>query len=139
VIFQHPVRQADLDPAAFVKQALTSRHARVDAPWAVRGRDAIRIRVSHVLYGKLEPIGDYFVEQGTYRPIRVVVDATRPSAGEPLAGMPLISLTLVQGATLPQSGGRFVFDFTKYGHLAPTTANRRLTDIRAAHPGAKVV
>jgi hypothetical protein len=138
VAFDYRTTQSALDPAAFVKAALTSHRARVQGSTVIRGRKAIRIRVRARVHGQLEPVADYFVDAQTYRPLRVVITGgTSPGDGPNLPGMPLTSLTMIERATLPPFGGRYVFDFDEYRHLPPTAANRKLTDVKAMHPHAK--
>jgi hypothetical protein len=138
VAFDYPTTQSVLDPAAFVKAALTSRRAKVEGTTVIHGRKAIRIRVRARIYGQLEPVADYFVDAQTYRPIRVVItEGIAPGDGPTLPGMPLTSLTGIEQATVPSFGGNYVFDFIDYTHLASTAANQELTDIKAMHPHAK--
>jgi hypothetical protein len=137
VPFQNPVRQSALDPAAFIGNALTAKHAHVEGRTTLHGRDAIRIRVTAAPYGHVETVAIYYVDAQTYRPIRVVIDQGRPLAGVPQPAMPATSLTLTQLATLPSSTGRYVFDFDQYEHLEPA-AGSKLSDIQAAHPGVKI-
>ena len=138
VPFQHPVRQASLDPAAFIRTALTTKHAQVEGQTTLHGRDAIRIRVTAAPYGHVETIATYYVAARTYLPIRVVVDQNRPPAGA-LPAVPFTSLALTQLATLAPTTGRYVFDFDRYEYLPPSAEGRKLSDIRAAHPGVRIV
>jgi hypothetical protein len=138
VPFQNPVRQAALDPVAFIRNALTAKHAHVEGRTTLHGREAIRIRVTATPYGHVETVAIYYVDAQTYRPIRIVIDQRRPLAGAPQPAMPATSLTLTQFATLPPTTGRYVFDFGRYEHLTPAAGNRKLSDIRAAHPGVKI-
>lgn len=137
VPFQHPVRQASLDPAAFIRTALTAKNAHVEGRTTLDGRDAIRIRVTAAPYGHAETVAIYYVAARTYRPIRVVIDQNRGGATFP--AMPLTSLALTQLATFEPTTGRYVFDFDRYEQLPPAAKSRKLSDIRAAHPGVKIV
>jgi hypothetical protein len=90
------------------------------------------------VYGEVQAIAMYYVDAKTYGPVRIVLDHVRPQ-GDRLLGAPFTSLTLTQLATLPGFAGRYVFDFDRYESLAPTAANRAMTDIRAQHPKAHIV
>jgi hypothetical protein len=138
VAFDVRPTQAALDPAAFVRAALAAGHARAEGTTTIRGRKAIRILVRAEVLGQLEPVGDYYVDARTYQPIRVVVShGGYRGRGANLPGMPLTSLTVTEQATLPPIDGRYVFDFTDYRELDPTTANQKLTNISAMHSQAK--
>ena len=81
----------------------------------------------------------YFVDGQTYQPVRVVMDLKKHFFNETVPGFPLLSLTRIQSSILPSVYGRYVIDFNDYRHLAPTAANNKLANIRAAHPTAKIV
>jgi len=135
VAFDVRPTQSALDPAAFVKAALTAGHARVEATTTIRGRKAVHILVRAEVLGHLEPVGDYYVDARTYQPIRVVIShGEYRGQGANLPGMPLTSLTLTEQATLPPIDGRYAFDFNHYQQITPTAANEKLTDINAMHP-----
>jgi len=74
--FQFRVRQSDLDPAAFIKTALSSGRAKLIGKAMVRGHQVIVIRLSTWFNGTyarlLKPIALYYVDADTYRPVRVV-------------------------------------------------------------------
>jgi len=139
VAFDVQPTQSALDPAAFVRASLTSHQARVEGTTTIRGRKAIHILVRAPVLGQLEPVGDYYVDAHTYRPIRVVIGhGEYRGAGPNLPGMPLTSLTVTEQATLPPIDGRYVFDFSGYQQIEPTAANQKLTNIGAMHPHAKI-
>jgi len=141
VAFQFPVSQSALDPAAFIRTALISGRAQVDGRTTIRGREVTRIRVSWRAFGRLVPIALYFVDVHTYRPVRVVITAARPSAYR--LGFPLTSITFLPYGGFSGAKGpplrALVYDFLEYRYLAATDANRKLTSVRAAHPRAKIV
>ena len=139
VAFYHPVSQSNLDPAAFVKKAIRSGRAQLDGGTTLRGHEVLRIRVSSTpLFGRPQTIALYFVDAHTYRPVRVALIATaRPDPYR--VGFPLASLSFLPSAVSFGFSHAFVCDFAQYRYLAPTAANRNLTNIRAAHPHAKVV
>jgi hypothetical protein len=143
VSFSGPVSQASLDPAAFIKKALTSGRAQLDGTTTLRGHEVLRIRVSSNPFGHPQPIALYFVDAHTYRPIRVALIATtRPDpyrVGFPLAALSFLPSAVSFGFSHARGQYPFVCDFAQYRYLAPTAANRKLTNIRAAHPHAKIV
>jgi hypothetical protein len=138
VAFYHPISQSDLDPAAFIKKALTSGRAQLQGRTTLRGRDVVRIRLSSRFSGRLTPIAIYLVDARTYRPVRITMLATtRPDPyllGFPLGGDSLAPYRPVMG--LEHS---FVCDFAQYRYLAPTRANQKLANIQSVHPHAKIV
>ena len=75
VAFHLAILQSDLDPAAFIKKALSSGAANVEGRTTIRGHSVIRIRVSSRASGRLVPIALYFVDARTYRPVRVAIIA----------------------------------------------------------------
>ena len=138
VTFYRPISQAALDPAAFIKKALTSGHAQLDGRTTLRGHEVIRIRLSSDYFGRPQPIAVYFVDAHTYRPVRVtLLAATRLDPSR--IGFPLFSLSFQPGQIGIGLSRAFVCDFAQYGYLAPTAANRRLTNIRAMHPRVPIV
>jgi hypothetical protein len=143
VSFSRPVSQLSLDPAAFIKDAITSGRAQLAGRSTLRGREVLRIRVSSSPFGHPQPIADYFVDAHTYRPVRVALIAAE-RADPYRVGFPLASLSFLPSGVsfgFSHSNGRYAFvcDFEQYTYLAPTAGNRPLTDIQAAHPHAKIV
>jgi hypothetical protein len=131
--FQLRASQDVLDPAAFVRAALTSGRAQLDGRTTIRGRDVIRVRVSANVAGRRQLVAIYFADANTYRPVRIVIVGFNFSQGFPLGWRFL-------GDALASNGGQFeIVDFTTYRYLKPTTANRKLADIRAQHPHAKIL
>jgi hypothetical protein len=126
------VSQSDVDPVAFVTAALASGHAQLAGRTTIRGREVLRIRVtSHPFFGSSRT-ELYFVDAHTYRPVRFVIAAgVRPFGRAPVVDFFLRGVT---GSPWP-----VIFDFAKYRYLAPTPANRKLADIRAQHPHAKIL
>ena len=138
VSFYGPVSQSNLDPAAFIKKALTSGRAQLDGTTTLRGQEVLRIRVTSNPFGHTQTIALYFVDAHTYRPVRVALMPTaRPDPY--LVGFPLASLSFLPSAVSFGLSHTFVCDFAQYRYLAPTAANRKPTDIQAAHPHAKIV
>ncbi len=179
-VFQFRVRRSDLDPAAFIEEALKSGQAKPDGRATIRGRDVIRIRVSAWFTTStarlLEPIALYYVDARTYRPVRVVIPPpdgrvvlfAGPDRADPLdfnppvflpedtnagrLGIPLDPSTFLLGSpdysfpTLPVLPGpgdtasalnlHRIYDFEEYRLIAPSAANRRVTNVRAMHPRA---
>ena len=141
VAFDFRVTQRVLDPAAFIRTALTTHHARVLGSTTIGGREAIRILLRARIFDRFEDLATYYIDAKTYRPIRVVInslDFDPTPSGPSLPGMPLTSLTTLQRATLPSFGGQYVFDFREYRYLPPTDTSRAQSDIRAVHPHAKI-
>ena len=60
-----------------------------------------------------------------------------------LGGLPLVVFGLSYGAPGRSAGlnliSPWIFDVAQYQYLPPTPANRKLTDIRAQHPHAKIL
>jgi hypothetical protein len=70
--FQFRVGELDLDPAAFIRTALSSGRAKLDGRTTIRGRNVIRIQLSTRFDGRLVSIALYYVDPKTYRPVRLV-------------------------------------------------------------------
>ena len=137
--FPAPVTQAMLDPAAFVKAALLSGRGKADGKVRIGGREVLRIRIASPDAGTSKPLALLFVDQHTYRPVRVQLDAGAPVPEH--AGMPLACITQLIPFTceVALQGDTLVYDFREYRYLPATAANRSLADIRAMHPGAKTL
>ena len=138
VPFQAPVAEAELNPAAFIRAAVAAGRARIDGRSTIAGRQVIRIVVPSRLSGDTVGSTRYFVDAHTYEPGRVVVTADVPNGAA--LGFPMASLVSLPFGEFPSPSRPYVlvFDFTRFRYLAPTAANRGLTDIRAQHPGAEV-
>jgi hypothetical protein len=134
--FQVPMTPSALDPAEYIKSALTSGRAKVEGTTTIRGRKAVRIRLSARVYGPLIPIAQFFVDAHTYAPLRVGISAFLPLAER--QRLPLTCVTFLFPYSCWAAPGWF-YDFVEYRYLAPTTANRKLANIRAMHPLAKIV
>jgi hypothetical protein len=140
VPFFAPVTDAILDPAAFVKAALSAGRAKVDGKATIRGRRVVRIRVLgrptlHTVTTAL-----FFVDARTYRPVRIELNAGLPFRSR--VGYPLTCLTfaMIYGCNNnPGPHAAWVYDFAEYRYLPRTAANRKLADIQAMHPNAKIV
>jgi hypothetical protein len=138
VAYELPVIQAHLDPAAFVKAALTSGAAKSDGTTAIRGRDVIRIRVLSHRYGPPETVALYYVDAKTYRPARIVI--TQRGGYVFLIGFRLPTLGVIQVPSFTHFlEGQPTFEFDDYRYLPATPANRKLADLRAMHPHADVL
>jgi hypothetical protein len=137
--FPAPVTQAVLDPAAFVKAALTSGRAEADGKATIGGREVLRIRIASPDAGTSKPLALLFVDEHTYRPVRVEIDAGAPVPEH--AGLPLTCITQLFpfACEVAQPGDTWVYDFREYRYLPATAASRRLADIRAMHPGAPIL
>jgi hypothetical protein len=145
MVFLEPVTQASLDPAAFVRTALTSGRARVEGRTTIRGRKVLRIVVGTEPGGRGEPVARLFVDTRTYRPVRIAINTalnglqsnfSRP-AGFPLTCItPLLAFACVDAQSPADS---WVYDFEEYRYLPATEANRKLTSIRAMHPGVDII
>ena len=133
--FQLAMTRTVLDPTALIKQALTSGRAQVEGHARVRGRDVLRIRLSWPAFGRLVPVAYYYVDAHDYRPVRIAVIPDRPQGYR--FGFPLSAAYsfLPSGLRWPGS----VYDFVEYRLVEPSSANERLTDIRAQHPRAPIV
>jgi hypothetical protein len=137
VAFELPVKQSHLDPAAFIKAALTSGRAKPDGKTTLQGREVIRIRVISHRYGKPETVAIYFVDAHTYRPVRIVITQ---NCCVFVLGFRLPTLSVIQEPSFTQFlKGQPIFNFSEYRELRPTAANRRLANIRAQHPNAELV
>jgi hypothetical protein len=139
VTFAAPISLSDLDPAAFIKDALISGRATLEATTTIGKRAVRRIRVRAP---DGAAIAVYYVDARTYRPVRVAILRARLDPNR--LGFPLSSFTFPQGGVmldLSRVNRRYPFvgDFADYAHLPPTVANRKLTDVRAMHPHAKIV
>jgi hypothetical protein len=135
------VSQSDLDPVGFIRTALASGQAQADGRTTIRGREVLRIRVTSPLRGRRVPSALYYVDAHTYEPVRITIPPGDFKPRESLHGLPLIFVTALPYG-LPDSGGNhftLIYDFAKYQQLEPTTNNRKLTDIRAQHPHARIV
>jgi hypothetical protein len=135
VVLYHRISRSDLDPVAFARTALASGRARLGGSAMIRGQKVLRIRVTAHPFGREVTDALYFVDAHTYRPIQIVF--TRGYKPD-LCGLPLINLPAggCSGTTLPSA---LIFDVVQYEHLAPTSENRKLADIRAQHPHAKIL
>jgi hypothetical protein len=131
----------DLDPVAFVRRALRAGDARVEALATLAGRSVTRIRVG--LRDRRAPVADYFVDPRTYRPIRIAL-LNGESIDPRQIGLPVAPAAFLPGKVhfgfAPGRGAySLLCDFTGYRYLPRTAANRKLADIRAMHPTAKVL
>jgi hypothetical protein len=140
VSFPFTIARTSLDPASFVRSALASGRARNAGKTSIAGRQVIRIVLD--AHG-LSPAADYFVDAQTYEPVRISVRAVAPNAS-PLS-VPLADAIELPYGYFPRMAKPelhflylFVYDFKSYTYLPSTAANLKLTDIRAAHPGAKI-
>lgn len=137
VVFELPVKQSHLDPAAFIKAALTSGRAKPDGKTTLQGREVIRIRVISHRYGKPETVAIYFVDAHTYRPVRIVITQR---GGFLVLGFRLPNLSVIQTPSFTHFlKGQPIFNFSEYRELRPTASNRKLANIRAQHPNAEIV
>jgi hypothetical protein len=139
VSFASRPKRSQLDVTEFIWKALTSGRAKVDGNTVLDGRSVVRIRIHVHGYGRVVSNVVYFVDATSYRPVRVEMDNNAPLLNQSSPGFPLLTLTPLQTSSLPDVPGHYVLDFDTYRYLAPTPANERLTSIKAAHPGAKVV
>jgi hypothetical protein len=135
VVFDCRTSRSDLDPVAFAGAALVSGRAQLDGSATIRGQKVLRIRVTAHRFGHDVTDALYFVDPHTYRPVRIVFT---PGYKPFLRGLPLIGLpgACGSGATLLSP---LVFDFVRYRYLPPTPENRKLANIRAEHPHAKIL
>jgi hypothetical protein len=135
------VSQSDLDPVGFIRTALASGQAQPDGRTTIRGREVLRIRVTSQAGGRRVPIAFYYVDAHTYRPARIVIPPGDHKPRESLHGLPLLFVLALPYGLPDAAGNHFTlfYDFAKYRYLEPTTGNRKLTDIRAQHPGARIV
>jgi hypothetical protein len=135
--YAYPITLSDLDPVGFIRAALASGRARVDGTATIRGRNVVRIRVTAHRYGRDVTDALYFVDAATDRPVRIVF----PAATRDVRGLPMINLPFLADGTTSWGGNLspIVIDFAQYLYLAPTTANRKLANIRAQHPHAKIL
>jgi hypothetical protein len=140
VQFDFRVSHSDLDPGGFVRAALASGRGRLDGSATIRGRKVLRIRVTAHRFGREVTDALYFVDGRTYRPVRIVFT---PGYKTDLRGVPLTKLALglsygggVSGVNLLTP---LIFDFARYEYLPATANNRKLADIRAQHPHAKLL
>ena len=141
VALRFRVSPSDLDPVGFIRTALASGHAQPDGTTTIRGHEVLRIRVTAQLGGRGEPIAFYYVDAHTYRPARIVMP---PGDFKPIAslhGLPLIFVLALPHGLPDAAGNHFalVYDFAKYRYLEPTTDNRKLANIRAQHPRARII
>ncbi len=138
VAFYHPISQADLDPAAFIKKALTSGRAQLEGSTKIRGREVVRIRLSSRHSGQLVPIAVYYADARTYQPVRIIMlKTTRPDPY--LLGFPLGGISLSPDRPSIGLAHSLACDFAEYRYLESTPANHKLANIRAVHPHAKIV
>jgi hypothetical protein len=75
----------------------------------------------------------------TYRPLRVVIDASAPVPEHTSLPLTCVTQLFPYTCAVALPGNTWVYDFDDYRYLPNTPANRRLADIRAMHPGAQVV
>jgi hypothetical protein len=134
-----PVTLAVLKPAVFVKAALTSGRGTADGKATIGGREVLRIRIGSPDAGTSKPLALLFVDEHTYRPVRVEIDAGAPVPQH--AGLPLTCITQLFpfACEVAQPRDTWVYDFREYRNLPATAANRKLADIQAMHPGAKIL
>jgi hypothetical protein len=139
VPFWKPITQAILDPAAYVRASLTSGRATADGSTTIRGRRVLRIRIAshppfHSVTGAL-----FYVDARTYRPVRIELNANLPF--ESRVGYPYcLTFAMLYGCNNnPGPHAMWVYDFTDYRYLPRTAANRKLANIQAMHPNAKIV
>lgn len=130
LLFFVPAGNTVLDPAAFVRDALTSGRAKTDGKATIRGLETVRIRVPGALL---------YVDAGTYRPVRVTIDGASYSYIRPTLPLTCITPLLDYTCLGRPPGSLWVYDFQEYRHLPRTAANRTQADIRASHPGTPIV
>jgi hypothetical protein len=132
MIFLLPVSRWVLDPADFVRGALTSGRARSDGKATIGGRETLRIKI-----GSLARL---YVDPRTYRPVRVEID-NRYATFYSRQTLPISCIApLLDYSCLGQPpGGYWIYDFKEYRFLPSSPANRKLADIDAMHPGAEIV
>jgi hypothetical protein len=135
VEFDMRVSRSVLDPIAFARSSLASGRARLDGSATIRGRKVLRIRVTSHPFGREVTHALYFADALTYRPVRIVFTrGYKPdTCGPPLLGLPAGGCS---GGTLPSA---LIFDVVRYPYLPPSPENRKLADIRAQHPHAKIL
>ena len=135
------VSQSDLDPVGFIRTALASGQAQPDGSTAIRGRKVLRIRVTSQLRGRRVPIALYYVDARTYEPVRITIPPGDFKPRASLHGLPLIFVTALPYGLPDSAGNHFtlIYDFAKYQQLEPTANNRKLTNIRAQHPHARIL
>jgi hypothetical protein len=95
----------------------------------------LRIRLTVHRFGRDLTDALCFVDPLTYRPVRIVFT---PGYKPFLRGLALIGLPggCGSGTTMLSA---LIFDFVQYQYLPPTADNRKLADIRAQHPHAKIL
>ena len=137
VAYAYPISLSDLDPVGFVRAALASGRARLEGTATIRGKNVTRIRVTARRFGRDVTDALYFVDANTDRPVRIVF----PAADRDVRGVPMINLPFLAYGTTSWGGNLspVVFDFTQFRYLPSTAASRKLTDIRAQHPHAKIL
>jgi len=133
------LRQADLDPAAFIRDAITSGRAKVEGTSTLHGR---RVRQILLTSESSAGLARYLVDAKTYRPVRVSLIAGPLDAYR--VGFPFLDVTFAGGISQMQFGPTtgpyaLVCDFVEYRYLPRTASNRKLADIRAMHPHAPVL
>jgi hypothetical protein len=139
VPFFAPVTKAILDPAEYVKASLTSGRATADGSTTIRGRRVLRIRITshppfHTVTGAL-----FFVDARTYQPVRIELNANLPFTSR-VRYPYCLTFSMIYGCNNnPGPHAMWVYDFTDYRYLPSTAANRKLADIQAIHPNAKIV
>jgi hypothetical protein len=99
----------------------------------------LRIRIAshppfHSVTGAL-----FYVDARTYRPVRIELNANLPF--ESRVGYPYcLTFAMLYGCNNnPGPHAMWVYDFTDYRYLPRTAANRKLANIQAMHPNAKIV
>ena len=97
----------------------------------------MRIRVAAHRFGRDVTDAFYFVDAQTDSPVRIVF----PAASRDVRGVPMINLAGLAYGTVSWGGNLapVVFDFSQYRYLPSTAANRKLTNVRAQHPHAKIL
>jgi hypothetical protein len=106
----------------------------------VRGRRVRQILITSKFSNA--PVARYWVDAGTYRPVRVALLA---GVTDPFkVGFPVLSVALIADLYSMSFGpvnGPYsvVTDFAEYRYLPRTPANRKLADIRSMHPGVPIL
>jgi len=119
------ITTGEFDPVAIVRRALAAGTARVAGTAVVDGRQTTRIELSALDRHSTRGTALYYVDPNTYGPIGIdfphLVELRRPF--EPVFGNGIYRVRI---------------RFSAFEYLPATPENRKLADIRAMHPTAKV-
>jgi hypothetical protein len=135
-MFRAPYSESDLNPTAFIRKQLAAGQARLAGRSTIGGRKVIEIDTTSRLFGDTVATARYFVDARTYEPVRLIVTAAVPNAAPGV--LPLGSVV-----SFPYGGytdkGEYVYryDFTRFERLP--ASDSKLANIRAEHPGAKII